>query len=389
MLQVCTRMIDLVILGIEYTCLAIFTLSILFSFRKRGLLKPLTMPLLLLGVLFLFNAIFEFSFASGTLLPIPGEVRLIHTSLLVALTLALSVIILRVTGYRDIAFLSAVYVLALCVVAFLFTYPYRDAQFLSYFFLTILFLHIELVPQKQFSSAGQFGMLFAGPAALLALGGFMERGIFAAVVTLFLFGFLHYLRRGLELSHATVVSGPMRHVSMLRFVRLLGFTLTFYLFVALAVIGLHELGHVAVARYYGCEYSKAVIYDVHDSPHAEISCSGPYNDTLLTLGGVIATTLVALLLLLIPSSSLIYSLSFFVLGLGLLISFSDFTYLSAASSFLALVHLVALSLVVLSVMEMASQFRTGMAAVEEHFSLLWGKPAEEKKKDRKKVAMKK
>lgn len=371
-------MIDLMSLGVEYTCLAIFTLSILLSFRKREVLRPLTMPLLLLGVLFLFQAIFEFSFALGTLSPALEEVRLIHTSLLVALTLMLSLVVLRLTGHTDIALLSAIYVLALGVVVSIFAYPYRDAQFLSYFFMTILFLHVVLVPQRTLSSAGQFGMLFAGPAALLALGGLMERGAFAAVVTPLLFGFLYHLRRGLEASHAILVSEPARHVPVLRFVRLLGFALTFYLFVALAVIGLHEIGHVAVAKYYGCEYSKAVIYDVQDSPHAEISCSGPYNDTLLTLGGVLATTLVALLLLLIPSSSLIYALSFFVLGLGLLVSFSDFTYLSAASSFLTLLHLVALTLVVISVMEMASQFRAGMASVEEHFSLLWEKPVEEK-----------
>ena len=378
-------MIDFVILGIEYMCLAIFILFILFSFKKsrREALKPLTLPLLLLGTIFLFQAIFEFSFALGTLSPVLSEVRLIHTSLLVAMTLVLSLIILRLTAHRDIVLLSVVYVLALGVIAFLFTFPYRDAQFISYFFLTILFLHVVLVPRREVSSSGQFGMLFAGPAALLSLGGLMDRGIFAAIVTLFLFGFFHYFHRSIVLADSfTLVSEPMEHVAisrLLRVIRLLGFTLTFYFFVTFAVIGLHEIGHVGVARYYGCERSKAVIYDVQDSPHTEISCSGPYNDTILTLGGIIATTLVALLFLLIPGSSIIYSLSFFIFGLGLLISFSDLTHLSTPPSFLVLLHLVGLTLILLSVMEMAIQFRTGRTAVKEQFSLIWRKPAEEKK----------
>ncbi len=364
-------MITFILQGLEFAGLSAFAFYILFTFKRRKLLDILTFPITVLGILFLFHAILSFSYAVGTVPVEALDISMVHTSILVCLTLLMAFIIYKLTSHYDIVFLSGVYVIALAVVAVIFSNPLQNAQFISYFYLAMLFLHLELVSQKDISRAGQFGMLFAGPAALLSFVGWMEHSIPAVIVTLALFGFLYKLYHGLLASHATVVTEPVRKPSVMRVARLIGFTVTFYLFVALAVIGLHEMGHVGVATYYKCEYSKAVIYDVRGiPPHAEISCSRSYNDTLLTLGGVIATSVIGLLLLLVPGSRMAYALSFFVMGFGILVGFSDYTYLNMGKGFLALLHLVGLTFVVLSVVEMVTLFRSEK---ETSFSLQWEK----------------
>ena len=362
---------DFIALGVEHTALAVFCFTVLFTLGRRRLLRPLTMPIAVLGLVVLFRAIVSFTFAAGAT-PLAADVALVDAALAVCLTLVLGLLVMRLTGHHDIAFLMGFYVISLAVVTVLFSHAVRDAQFLSYFLLVIVFLHLELVGQKDIREAGHFGMAFAGFSALLVLLG-QERSLFSLIVALPLFGFLRSLSRGIEAGHATLIAEPPHGPSVLRVLRLIGFTVAFYVFVALAVVGAHEIGHVAVATAYHCEYTKAVIYDPRGMPHAELSCSRPYSDMLLTLGGVIATTAVSMLLLLMPGNAFVYALSFFVMGFGFLVSYSDFSYLAAGKGFLALIHLVGLSFIVLSVVEMTALFRT--KAMESRFSLFWEEPA--------------
>ncbi|MBS3164171.1 hypothetical protein J4439_01955 [Candidatus Woesearchaeota archaeon] len=364
---------ELVLLGLVQAGIAARCLASAFALRRRTLLSQMMQPISLLGALFVFQAVLSLSSGLGVF-SASADAEAAQTVLLVPTALLLGILVQRLTGHRELRTLLCCYAAALFAIVALLSARLLDVQFLSYFYITVLFLHLEFFPQPELSRAGYFGLMFAGPITLLTVSSLTHRPLLAALAHLPLFLSFQMLDRAIPSSRVTVLREPLVHFSMQRAARFLGFLTTFYLFAGLAVIGLHEVGHALAASSSGCEHSKAVIYDLRDSPHTEISCERGYNDHLLTLGGFAATTLVGALLLLL-GTGLSEPLGLFVVGFGFLISFSDLMELTAGVTLLTLLHLVSLGLLSLSIVQTTVQYRSGTADVEEHVSLTWGQDA--------------
>src|SRR3989338_4130726 len=364
---------ELVLLGLVQAGIAARCLASAFALRRRTLLSQMMQPISLLGALFVFQAVLSLSSGLGVF-SASADAEAAQTVLLVPTALLLGILVQRLTGHRELRTLLCCYAAALFAIVALLSARLLDVEFLSYFYITVLFLHLEFFPQPELSRAGYFGVMFAGPITLLTVSSLTHRPLLAALAHLPLFLSFQMLDRAIPSSRVTVLRDPLVHFSMQRAARFLGFLTTFYLFAGLAVIGLHEVGHALAASSSGCEHSKAVIYDLRDSPHTEISCERGYNDHLLTLGGFAATTLVGALLLLL-GTGLSEPLGLFVVGFGFLISFSDLMELTAGVKLLTLLHLVSLGLLSLSIVQTTAQYRRGAAAVEDHVSLTLGQDA--------------
>jgi hypothetical protein len=124
-------------------------------------------------------------------------------------------------------------------------------------------------------------------------------------------------------------------------------------FILLSTLALHEFGHAMVAQYYGCEHTKAVIYDIIDYPHTEIRCSSYYNDTLLTLGGLLATLTIGLIFLL-AGGAFTTRLSYLIFGFSLLISYGDLTDLGISKNIIATIIFLSLIIIIIAIVKLSS-----------------------------------
>jgi len=88
--------------------------------------------------------------------------------------------------------------------------------------------------------------------------------------------------------------------------------------ILLAVLGVHEIGHVIFGMFMGCTNGKAIIFDtLSDGPYSEIVCLNKMNHDIVYLGGLIASVGFASLFLLTGNSPE-RNLFFVILGLSII-----------------------------------------------------------------------
>ena len=123
-------------------------------------------------------------------------------------------------------------------------------------------------------------------------------------------------------------------------------------FILLSTISLHEFGHAMVAQYYGCEHTKSVIYDMIQAPHTETKCSSYYNNTILTLGGILSTFVISLIFLLI-GVRFTKNISYLMFGFSILISYGDLTDLGISKNIIATAIFLSLLIIVMAVTKLS------------------------------------
>lgn len=93
----------------------------------------------------------------------------------------------------------------------------------------------------------------------------------------------------------------------------------------LAIISIHEIGHVLFGSFVGCR-GKAVVFEFgKDSPYSELVCPASINYGIAYLGGFLTTIAFSLIYLANDSQRHLF---FILLGFSLLFSASDFYLIS-------------------------------------------------------------
>ena len=127
------------------------------------------------------------------------------------------------------------------------------------------------------------------------------------------------------------------------------------IFALLSTIALHEMGHALAGQYYGCERSRAVIYDLSDLPHTEMICTGYYNDTIITLAGVFLPIIIGIIFLL-TGSSFTANLSYLIFGFSLIIPSLDLESLNVSQSSIFLVILLGFVILLYGIVKLSVSY---------------------------------
>ena len=146
----------------------------------------------------------------------------------------------------------------------------------------------------------------------------------------------------------------------LLFVRFILHVMTVCVFLFISIIAIHELGHAFTAQAYDCKYSKAVIYDVLNPPHTELSCPNDDNDVIITYAGLITTLLVSLLFF-IGGGQFTSKAAYLMLGFSLLITYGDFSDLNVSGSIILFTILVSLFFICFGVVQLSLLY------IDQHF----------------------
>jgi len=84
----------------------------------------------------------------------------------------------------------------------------------------------------------------------------------------------------------------------------------------LSTLSLHELGHVIVGMYTGCESGKVILYDSEQpGPYAELMCSDGVDEKFALAGSLLATTVFGSLFLFLRSPE--RNLFLIIIGFGI------------------------------------------------------------------------
>lgn len=96
--------------------------------------------------------------------------------------------------------------------------------------------------------------------------------------------------------------------------------------IVISLLSLHEVGHVLIGMYVGCESGKAILFDSsQQGPYAELVCSNGTNYNLAYTGSLMLTTVFGFVFLLLRKSPL-KNFFFVVLGFSILFSSLDIVF---------------------------------------------------------------
>ncbi|MCP3682423.1 MAG: hypothetical protein GY861_06995 [bacterium] len=139
------------------------------------------------------------------------------------------------------------------------------------------------------------------------------------------------------------------------FIKYFIFVISMTLFMFLSTVGIHELGHVLTAQYYGCEEGKAIIYDINKMPHAEMGCDENYNETVISFGGLAATLIMAALFFFIGGDFL-RIIAYYILGLSLFIAYDDLLSMGLTYNLVVPVMLISVIIIGLAIVKVSSYY---------------------------------
>jgi hypothetical protein len=126
-------------------------------------------------------------------------------------------------------------------------------------------------------------------------------------------------------------------------------------FIFLSTVSIHEVGHVFIAKYYGCEDTKAIIYDWGNYPHAEIKCRNSYNDTIITLGGILSTFIVIIIFLL-SGNEFILRIASLILGFSFLVSYDDLVVFGISDNIITVIMLFSYIIILVSIVRLSTYY---------------------------------
>jgi|GEM_PF-3533436 len=128
--------------------------------------------------------------------------------------------------------------------------------------------------------------------------------------------------------------------------------------IVLSVLSLHEIGHVLLGMYVGCEQGRAIIFDTsQEGPYAELYCSDGVSHNIAYMGSVLITVAfgsIFLFLRKIPQRNLF----FVVIGFSILFASLDI------AAFTGIEMLQYFSIVLGTMLVIIGEFLTGLAYAE-------------------------
>jgi hypothetical protein len=347
--------------GLSYLAVALIEFYISFSLSRE---KPITRKvgdiIGVNGIFYLVFALLNFSWVFRLLDPTKQDFILMSFVLAVINSILILYAVYKITGNRNLIYLVVLFLVSVFAINFSMNSFFLLSMAISYLLLVIVFLDIMFFSNLYLSKAGVMGFFYTISSLILLVlayynfnpvylpwmipNGFMLLALHSIFLYIKSVGIAenkkHYKKEKFAISIAY------------EFIKFSASTLSITAFILLSVIGLHEFGHAMVAQYYGCDHTKAVIYDVVQAPHTEVICDYYYNDTLLTLGGILATFVIGIVFL-ITGGEFTTLISYLIMGFSVLISYGDFTELGISKNITWTLALLSLAAIIISLVKLS------------------------------------
>ena len=347
--------------GLSYLAVALMAFYIFFSFSKKGeIIRKVGNVLGADGIFYLIFAFLNFSWVFKFLEPTKEDFILMNFVLTVVSSILIVYTLYKITDNRNLVYLLILFLITIFAINFSMNSFFLFSVAISYLLMLIVFLDLVFFANLYLKRAGFVGMLHTITSIIflvLVFLNFKPFGLLWIIPNTFMFFVLYLIF--LDIHELGVIEKKKALKKKITIANLIGTFAKFFIFIIsisafilLSTVSLHEFGHAMVAQYYGCEHTRAVIYDVLQAPNTEIKCSSYYNDTILTLGGVLATFVIALVFLLTGSQFTI-RISYQIFGFSLLISYGDLTDLGISKNIIATAIFLSLIVIIIAVTKLS------------------------------------
>ena len=316
------------------------------------------------GIVYLVPAFINLAWAFELLFPIKKDFILIEGVLNIIKTVLLLIIIYRILGSKKIVYFMFLFMLSIVGVIYSVDLFFTFISAISYLLILIASMDLIIISDKHLKKVGYALLAYAIVSGILLFSIFkgvniMQIPWFVAnsiLVIVFVLLYFDMMDCGLD-----VVSMPKKRKTNIFFLGLkfIIFIMAMNLFLLLSTISIHELGHALSAQYYGCERSKAVIYDMQDYPHTEIVCKSYYNNTVITLAGIVLTVAVGMVFLITGNRTNRY-IAFLIFGFSGLIGYGDLTDIHVSMNMIWTIIFVSIIFVLIGIVNLALYF------IEQH-----------------------
>ncbi len=347
--------------GLSTLGVAILSFYVFFLWLKNRNICGIGKLIGVNGLVFLLPSFLNLAWAFNLILPHRNDFILIDGCFsIIKSTILLLIVYLLVNNkhllyFLFLFFLSSVAVLYSANVFFLFV------STISYLVVLIVSMDLVLFSNYYLKRAGYFGILYSF-TSLIPLG-FVLFGGEPSVMVWFIPNmalFFMLLSFYFDVKNCGVTVRMKRCSRYRIFLPLLFFKFFIFImsmssFIFLSTIAIHELGHSLAAQYYGCQKSKSIIYDLSDRPHTEMVCEGYYNDTVISLAGIILTLVVSFVFL-FTGGEFTTIVSYIIFGFSLLIGYGDLIGLGVSVSIVFTIMFVALIFLIAGVVRLSTYY---------------------------------
>jgi len=348
--------------------LGILLVSTYIAYHKSKLKSSAGNILGIFSVVFFVMVILEFSWLFSFLHAQFSDLLFIYTIFSAAEAILMLLLVHTISDNQNLLYILAIYIFVL------FGISLNIAGFLwlvfglSHILLLLLFLDLTLFNNNHLKKAGFFGIahsvIYVIILVLIALGynSYLRLTFFPDIllIPVLLYFLADIKNNGIKTKHKKSQDREKSWLANLLFVRFILHVMTVCVFLFISIIAIHELGHAFTAQAYDCKYSKAVIYDVLNPPHTELSCPNDDNDVIITYAGLITTLLVSLLFF-IGGGQFTSKAAYLMLGFSLLITYGDFSDLNVSGSIILFTILVSLFFICFGVVQLSLLY------IDQHF----------------------
>jgi hypothetical protein len=348
--------------GLSYLAVALIAFYICFSFSKKsGTIYKVGNVLGVNGIFYLLFAFLNFLWVFNFLKPTKEDFILMNFALTVVSSILILYVIYKITDNRNLVYLFVLFLTAIFAINFSLNSFFLFSMAISYLLIIIIFLDLIFFSNLYLKKAGFAGLSYAIISIfflILVVLNFKSFDLPWFIPNILMFFVLYLIF--LDIKNLGVIEKKAlkkKKIVILNFinvfVKFFIFIISISAFILLSTVALHEFGHAMVAQYYGCEHTRAVIYDIILAPHTEIWCSYYYNNIILTLGGILATFVIALIFLL-TGGNFTTRLSYLIFGFSLLISYGDLTDLGIPKSIIATIIFLSLIIIIIAIVKLSS-----------------------------------
>lgn len=349
--------------GLSYLTVAIAAFCIFFLFLKeRGTINKIGDVLGVNGIFYLIFGFLNFSWFFNFLEPAREDFILMNFVLTVVSSILVLYTVYKITDNRNLVYLFILFLTTLFAINQSMRSFFFFSMAISYLLMIIVFLDLIFFSNLYLKRAGFAGLFYSMTSIIFLVLIFLDFGSFSLLwfipnilmFMVFYFIFLDIKNLGIAKKKASESkTGLLNFISV--FIKFFLYIISMASFILLSTVALHEFGHVIIAQYYGCEHTRAVIYDMVHSPHTEVTCSEYYNGVLLTLGGILSTFVVGLIFLL-TGGHFTTRLSYLIFGYSLLISYGDLSDLGLSKNITSSVIFLSLIVIVIAIIKISSLY---------------------------------
>jgi hypothetical protein len=352
--------------GLGYLAIALMAFYMFFAFSKKS--ETIERIGKVFGVNGIFHMMFGFlalSWALGFLEPTKNDFVLVSFVVTVVSSILTLYAVYKITSNRNLIYLFVLFLTTIFAINQSINYFFLFSMVVSHLLMMIVFLDLVFFSNLYLKKAGFAGIFYALISiffVVMVFANYGNLGLPWFIPNVLMFLVLYFIF--LDVKNLGVIEdkryAAKKKKSVLNFAGVFGkffvFITAMSAFIFLSTVALHEFGHAMIAQYYGCENTRAIIYDVAGgSPSTETICGSNYNDLFLTLGGIVATIAIGLVFLL-TGGEFTTRLSYIIFGFGLLISYNDLVELGLSKSILTSIMLISIVMIAIAIVRLSGYY---------------------------------